>query len=175
MLDVAVAYNRYRFLGHEFLTWLWYMIDRQGDRLASTDDLKHSLEIGNRIVLENHQSLDLERITINGDHAGFEEGLLALKKGAVVTEVNLVLRSPDHRWQFNLKGESLNISGLKVPEIARPQTPEEMEGFVLEKIYLYDRPVAFVETVFRLFIRQRVSPDWLNEHLPRIRQWIANS
>ena len=175
MLDVAVAYNRYRFLGHEFLTWLWFMIDQQGDTLARLDEHPHSLEIGNRIVLENHQSRDLEKITINGDHAGFEEGLLALKKGAVVTEINLVLNSPDHRWQFNLKGESLNISGLKVPDIARPQRSEEMEGFVLEKIYLYERPVTFVETVFRLFIRHRVSADWVNVHLPRIQQWVANS
>ena len=27
MLDIAVAYNRYKFLGNEFLTWLWFMIE----------------------------------------------------------------------------------------------------------------------------------------------------
>ena len=28
MLDVAVAYNRFKFLGEEFLTWLWFVIDQ---------------------------------------------------------------------------------------------------------------------------------------------------
>ena len=31
MLDLAVAYNRYRFLGDEFLTWLWYTIENDPD------------------------------------------------------------------------------------------------------------------------------------------------
>jgi hypothetical protein len=28
MLDVSVSYNRYKFLGHEFLTWLWFLMEK---------------------------------------------------------------------------------------------------------------------------------------------------
>ncbi len=81
MLDVAIAYNRYRFLGNEFLTWLWYTLENHSSQLVEIDADLSALEIGNRMVLENRRNEGLETITIKGDDAGLEEGLLALKKG----------------------------------------------------------------------------------------------
>ena len=67
MLDVAVSYNRYKFLGHEFLTWLWYVIDKERGVLEAQDGSEVSLQIGNRVVLENRKDEKLETITITGD------------------------------------------------------------------------------------------------------------
>ena len=174
MLDVAVAYNRYRFIGDEFLTWLWFVIENDQEQLKKADKDLFVLEVGNRLVLENRRRDSLERITIKGDEAGLEEALLALQKGAMVTEINLVYRQADKRWQFNLKGESLNISSFKIPEIARPETREDIEGYVLEKIYLYDRVVQFLQNVFQMFIGLRVSNSWDQSVVPNIRQWFKS-
>ena len=174
MLDVAVAYNRYRFIGDEFLTWLWFVIENDQELLKKADKDLFVLEVGNRLVLENRRRDSLERITIKGDEAGLEEALLALQKGALVTEVNLVYRQADKRWQFNLKGESLNISSFKIPEIARPETREDIEGTVLEKIYLYDRVVQFLQNVFQMFIGLRVATSWDQSVVPNIRQWFKS-
>ncbi|MBW1643644.1 MAG: hypothetical protein JRJ76_12465, partial [Deltaproteobacteria bacterium] len=122
MLDVAVSYNRFRFLGHEFLTWLWHTIENDLHLLKSLDDELTALEIGNRIVLENRRDEALESIIIQGDEAGFEEGILALKKGAMVTELNLFYKAGDKKWQFTLKGESLSITNLKTPETSIIET-----------------------------------------------------
>ena len=46
MLDVAVAYNRYKFIGEEFLTWLWFLIDTGQKRLKSIDNEIDGLEVG---------------------------------------------------------------------------------------------------------------------------------
>jgi len=51
MLDLAVAYNRYRFLGDEFLTWLWFLIETDQNAFKAIDPDCSALEIGNRIVL----------------------------------------------------------------------------------------------------------------------------
>src|SRR5512147_1635000 len=110
MLDLSVAYNRYRFLGDEFLTWLWYLVETDQNAFRTVDPDCLALEIGNRIVLENRKGKSVERITIKGDDAGLEEGKLALKKGALVTELALIFKSAEHQWQFSLKGESLNLS-----------------------------------------------------------------
>ena len=37
MLDVAVAYNRFKFLGDEFLTWLWFIIEQDPAYLKIAD------------------------------------------------------------------------------------------------------------------------------------------
>ena len=172
MLDVAIAYNRYRFLGNEFLTWLWYTLENRSSQLVEIDADLSTLEIGNRMVLENRRSEGLETITIKGDDAGLEEGLLALKKGALVTEMNLLYRSGDNTWQFNLKGESLNISSFKTPETAVTQTKEDIEGAVLEKIFLYEKVIHFIEGAFRHFVRLRISEDWGKNIIAQMKQWI---
>jgi hypothetical protein len=172
MLDVAIAYNRYRFLGNEFLTWLWYTLENRSSQLVEIDTDLSTLEIGNRMVLENRRSEGLETITIKGDDAGLEEGLLALKKGALVTEMNLIYRSGDNTWQFNLKGESLNISSFKTPETAVTQTKEDIEGAVLEKIFLYEKVILFIERAFRHFVRLRISEDWEKKMIIQMKQWI---
>ena len=173
MLDVAVAYNRYRFLGNEFLTWLWFMIDTGQDELKNSDAELTALEIGNRIDLENRRDEKIERITIKGDDADLKEGYLALKKGALATDLNLVFRSAGHQWQFNLKGESLNISALRIPETGGAESEEDIEGLVLEKIYLHERIIRFVESAFRHFVHLRTSDKWEGTVTAGIHRWLS--
>ena len=113
MLDVAVAYNRFKFLGNEFLTWLWFIIENDPGCLKNLFPDLTSLEIGDRIVLENRNQEAVESITIKGDEANLEEGVVALRKGAVVTEINLNFKSGDQEWGFTIKGESLNEYHIK--------------------------------------------------------------
>lgn len=175
MIDVAVAYNRYKFLGDEFLTWLWFIIAEDQQILKKVDSEFVSLEVGNRIVLENHKKESGERITIKGDDASLEEAILALKKGAMVSELNITYTSGDLKWQFTLKGESLNISSLKTPNIGSPETNEDVEGFVLEKTYLYERMVNLLENLYAYFIKLRISDSWQNNIVPRIHKWLTST
>jgi hypothetical protein len=172
MLDLSVAYSRYRFLGDEFLTWLWYLIETGPDAFRSTDPDCLTLEVGNRVVLENRKGKSIERITIKGDDAGLEEGKMALKKGALVTELALVFKSGDHEWQFSIKGESLNLSGLKAPGPALPQSPEEMEPFLLDKTQQFYKIIIFIEKMYKNFIRLRISSGWSSKTTPAIKKWV---
>ena len=174
MLDVAVAYNRYKFLGDEFLTWLWFTIEQDPTVLSKADPDLTSFEIGNRVVLEKKDKKAVERITIKGEEAGLEEAMVALKKGALVAELNLIYRSAQQKWQFTLKGESLNLSSLKTPKIAAPEEPEDLEGTVLEKIFLYDKVLQFLEKLYKHFIKCRVSNQWKNHEIALIKKWIRS-
>jgi hypothetical protein len=174
MLDVAVAYNRFKFLGEEFLTWLWFVIDQDPEILKQADPEVNSLEIGNRIVLEKRHQKEVERITIKGENAGLEEAMLALQKGALVSELNLICRIAELKWQFTIKGESLNLSSFKTPKTASPESPEDMEGVVLEKIFLYDKILQFLEKLYKTFIKYRVSNRWQNKDLALIKKWFRS-
>jgi len=175
MLDVAVAYNRYQFLGEEFLTWLWYVIEKDQTLIKNFDNEFVALEIGNRIVFENRRKESGERITIKGDGASLEEGILTLKKGAMVTELNVVYKSAELTWQFTLKGESLNFSSLNLPSTGLPESDEDLEGFVLEKIFLYDKILKLLENIFIHFVKLRLSNRWQNKMVPKIRNWIQSA
>jgi hypothetical protein len=172
MLDVAVSYNRYKFLGYAYLTWLWFVIEKDQDRIKKLDREPVSLQIGNRIVLENRQKDTVESITIKGDDADLEEAILALRKGAVVTELNLSYKTGDQEWRFTIKAESLNIAGLKCPQTGFVDSEEDLEGAVLEKVYLYDKAVQLTDNLFKQFITLRVLEDWDKKVVPLMRQWI---
>ena len=172
MLDVAVAYNRFKFLGDEFLTWLWFVIEQEPAIFKNMDPDLTSFKIGNRIVLEKRKKESVERITIKGENANFEEGMLALKKGALVAELNLVCRIAEQKWQFTLKGESLNLSGFKTPQIAPLENPDDPEGAILEKVFLYDKILQFLEKLYKTFIKLRTSNNWQNRVVPLIKKWM---
>ncbi len=175
MLDVAVAYNRYKFLGDEFLTWLWFVIDQDPMIFKDVDPDLTSLEIGNRIVLEKRKSKSVERITIKGEDAHFEEGMLALKKGALVAELNLVYRATEQKWQFTLKGESLNLSSFAPPKMTAPHSPDDLEDTILEKVFLYDKILQFLEKSYKHFIHLRTSNTWQNRVVPLIKTWMHSA
>ena len=172
MLDIAVAYNRFKFLGDEFLTWLWFVIEQDPTVIRKADPDINSFEIGNRIVLEKKQKEAFERITIKGEDAGLEEAKVALQNGAMVAELNLIYRSGQQKWQFTLKGESLNLSSLKTPKIAAPEKPEEVEGSVLEKIFLYDKILQFLGKLYKSFIKLRLSSRWQSHEIVLIKKWF---
>ena len=172
MIDVAVAYNRYKFLGNEFLTWLWFTIDTNQHFFITVDETITSLYLGNRIVLENNINDASEIITIKGDDAGLEEGLLSLRKGAVVIEMNLSYKTENQEWKFTLKGESLSFSGLKVPETGPVETKDDIEGLVLEKAYLYEKVIDLVNRLFNVFLKLRSTVQWNQKTVPEIKKWI---
>ncbi|MCB2145037.1 MAG: hypothetical protein KQI81_01095 [Deltaproteobacteria bacterium] len=172
MLDVAVAYNRYKFIGNEFLTWLWFTIDTDQHFFQTVDGTITSLYLGNRIVLENNINDTSELITIKGDDAGLEEGILSLRKGAVVIEINLCYKTENQDWKFTLKGESLSFSSLKVPETGPVETQEDIEGMVLEKAYLYEKAIDLVNRLFNIFLKLRYTVEWNQNTVPKIKKWI---
>lgn len=175
MLDLAVAYNRYRFLGDEFLTWLWFLVETDQNAIRKIDPDCTELEIGSRVVLENRQKKSLERISIRGDDAELEEGRLALKKGALLSELSLIYKTGEHQWQFSLKGESLNISHLKTPGPALPPSAEEMESFLLDKSQQINKITNFVESTFKAFMRARIANTWKTKTVPNIKKWINSA
>ncbi len=175
MLDVSVSYDRYRFLGNEFLTWLWHAIENTPGLLPTIDPELAALEVGNRMVLENHAHEAPEVVTIKGDDAGLEEAMMALRKGAMVAEMNLHYRSGDHEWRFNLKGESLSLAGLKPPETGAVESQEEIEGALLERVYLCEKATGLVDALYGHFIHLRVSDGWKEETVPAIKKWIQSA
>jgi hypothetical protein len=172
MLDVSVSFNRYRFLGHEFLTWLWFLMEKDSSRLKDMIPDMDLIRIGNQIRLENNRSRAPETITIQGDEAGLEEGILALRKGAVVTEINIACEMGAHLWQFTLKGESLNLSNIKTPPTGPIEEKSDFEGKILEKIHLFSQIVQLVDKLYQNFLKVRLSPEWSQKLVPEINGWI---
>jgi len=169
MLDASISYYRYAFLGCEFLTWVWYSV--------STSSIKtilkkgDSLEIGKKIVLERKINASIEKITIKGKDADLEEGMISLKKGAVVKEINLLYKSGEKEWFFTITGENFNLSNIKTPDIGFIETKNDVEKFAIEKIFLFNVIYSLIDDLYKNFIKIRVSDKW-KPVVSDIRKWI---
>jgi len=172
MIDVSVAYNRFKFLGREYLTWLWYTIETGLYRDFFNQKENILFIIGNRVVLENRRSKDIETVTIKGDSADLKEGRVALKKGALVSEINIKIEKDGQPWELTLKGESLSLVNLKTPAVGQSQNLEDLDGAVMEKIFLFDSIFQTMETLYSSFIKVRIQDDWDNNIKDAIKKWI---
>jgi hypothetical protein len=175
MLDVSVSYNRYRFLGAEFLTWLWYVMERDQTSIKLSKENRGILTVGNRVVIQNDRNDSMEQVRIKGDNADLGEGMLALKKGGLVTEINLTYLLGEQEYRFNLKGESLGLTGLKTPPSAPVEAADELEGAVIEKVALCEVVTDLIDGLFHRFVKLRVSGQWEMEVVPKVREWIKGS
>ena len=176
MLDIATAYNKYKFLGNDYLTWIWFLIENNYNisSIINSKDII-TLEVGNSIVLENKiGDKSKEKITIKGDQAGLEEGTTALKKGAFVTQINLICKINKDDYKFTIKGESFNITGLKTPRTEILKNEDEIEGLVLEKAFLGFNIFKVIDTLFLKYIEQRTSDEWNHKGLQDIKNWIES-
>ncbi|WP_457551176.1 hypothetical protein [Desulfobacula sp.] len=176
MLDIATAYNKYKFLGNDYLTWIWFLIETNQNisSLLNSKDVV-TLEVGNSIVLENKLGdKSKEKITIKGDQAGLEEGTTALKKGAFVTQINLICKINEDEYRFTIKGESFNITGLKTPKTDLSAKEEEIEGLVLEKAFFCFHIFDVIDTLFLKYLEQRTADDWKSKGFQNLKAWIGS-
>jgi len=175
MLDIAVLYNKYKFLGQEFLTWLWYSLENEPKSLLDAEGVPVLMAVGNRIVLEViREESTVESVTIKGDNADLSEGIVAIRKGALVTEISLEYKKADLGWTFTLKGENFNITALKTPETPPVESKDETEGAVIDKLFLASEVVNLVGTLFRNFVRLRISETWSKETVPAMKRWLTD-
>jgi hypothetical protein len=173
MLDIAVAYNRYKFLGQEFLTWLWWAIDNQEIGRDTHGEQTATWMVGKRVVVEKRTQETLEKITISGDDPEMDEGMLALTKGGLVAEIHLILMIGNTRWEFTIKGESLSFSNIKSADIAKTSSNQEFEGALLEKVYLVEQIFKAVDNRFAHFLQARLDQDWDKTRL-QIKNWLQS-
>ena len=65
------------------------------------------------------------------------------------------------------------MSALKTPPTGPVEKNEDMEGALLEKIFLYEKVFTLLDSLYNAFIHQRVSEKWDKETVPAIRKWIT--
>ncbi len=174
MLDAAVALKRYPFLGREFLTWLWFLTETDADAVAEAAGESVVVVVGNRITLEKHRGDDVERVAIRGEAAQMEEGLVALRKGALVSEVNLSVEIADQAYSVNVRGADLAVGSLKTPSTGPVRIVDEMEGAILEKAGLLEKALQVLDSLFYAFIRLRISDAWAEE-MKKVRRWVSQA
>lgn len=168
-MDLIDRIETTRFLGGEFLLWLWFCRDVTGGEIhvKGKGVLIVSLEtqIGLADPIAEH-----ERVAIRGvDPFGSAEAAEALATGKLPRKVGLRIEHEQTEWAVTLDSKTLALSGVKLPAIAS-QGEEEI---FYERMRRLEEIHELVQALYVHFLGVRLAPAWKAEVAPALKRWIV--
>ncbi|MBU0483911.1 MAG: hypothetical protein KKB30_05290 [Proteobacteria bacterium] len=174
-MDLVDLITEKRFLGQEFMTWLWYKSEERGGTIELPESGDIMLVFEKHMLLESGEGESHEKIICQGLQAELKEARTGLAMGKKIEQARIVMGLGEYEWRFSLRASMLDFRNMKLPKTMdsadEGDGPEAMEGRLLDKIGLYEMAVRTVDNLFRMFVKIRTSGQWPAE-LQKIRGWI---
>ncbi len=164
------------FLGREFLSWIWYRVDRAEGlfRLAGGNGQRTmpAGELAASIVTAAQLRCDFNltgRTTIRTDApTSVPEASAAIASGKQPTKLGLILGGSTGEWTLALDGLRFDVSGLTLPPSQQPTPAARLE----ERADAVVEAGRQLDALFATFLQTRLSSDWPAE-LGRMSAWAA--
>lgn len=155
-----------RFMGREFVVWLWFESEMQETNLRPTgvDPVSLWLEAQITLVLEKEESRLKGAIP-----ASSPEAKEALRQGKLPKEAKMHLQRGDREFTWTLKADTLALSGLKLPTQLK-KTDEKHEVFY-ERMMLLEDLEATLSALYADFVPLRLSDEWDDDIVPMMQSW----
>jgi hypothetical protein len=175
-MDLVDLITEKRFLGQEFLTWLWWMSEERGGmvNLPGQGDIV--------VVFEKHMLLEYgeadysERLVCSGLQTELKEARTGLRTGKKLEQARVQIVRGDYEFNVTLGATLFEFRNVRLPKTAASvsdngKSDEEMEGLILERIFLFEELTRIVNDLFRMYLNRRMSESW-KEELAKIRIWV---
>lgn len=174
-MDLVDLIAEKRFLGQEFLTWLWWKSEERGGVVALPEEGDIVVVFEKHMLLEYGEGDSNEKLICRGLQTELQEARTGLVMGKKLEQARIQLVYNDYEWNFTLAAALMEFRNVKLPKTAGPDNvndQEEREGMVLERIHLFEELIRIVLALYRVFLKQRVSEQW-REELLKMREWVA--
>lgn len=178
-MDLVDLMVEKRFLGQEFLTWLWWKSEERGGsvELPGLGDITVVFE--KHMLLESGEGESSEKIICSGLQAELQEARTGLQMGKKLEQARVVIGHNDYEYVFTFAAALMEYRNVRLPkteatENDKSANPEEVEGMILERIFLFEELIKLVNELFRLFLNVRLGTEWRDE-LNKIRQWVGSA
>ncbi|MBL9043354.1 MAG: hypothetical protein JNM83_17205 [Myxococcales bacterium] len=163
-----------RFLGREFLTWLVFFCDEDGESgqfAGKGDTAPFRLRIGERAVLRALGDATGE-IAARGPATGHSSDVrYAMAGGLTVRELDLVFERDERLWMATVTAENFDLKRVKLPELLSEEDSER----VSERLQLVADLDGMLKAAFALFLHDRLSSRWQKQTIPQLRDWLKRS
>lgn len=178
-MDLVDLIVEKRFLGQEFLTWLWWKSEERGGSVELTGEGDITVVFEKHMLLESGEGETTEKIVCTGLQAELQEARTGLQMGKKLEQARIVIGHKDYEYSFTLAAALMEFRNVRLPktettENDKSENPEEVEGALLERIYLFEELINLVNSLFSMFLEVRLAENWRDE-LQKIRSWVAKS
>jgi hypothetical protein len=165
-MDLLDRIEGLRFLGREFLLWLWFQSELFETELRPSGDEPIALWLEAQLTL----SFEKEESRLRGAvPASSPEAKQALRQGKLPKEARLRVVRQMREFVFVLKADALALSGLKVPaELAKG---DEKHEIFYERMMLVEELEQSLAALYADFTTLRLSESWEQQLVPVMRAW----
>jgi hypothetical protein len=167
--SLAESIETRKFLGREFLVWLWFE--------SETFEQKFSIEGFGECELWLEKSLSLEALTEGGKEkatlagvapSGGPEAREALRQGKMPIKAKIAIRRDEQDFALTLDADSLGLSGVKIPALLKGEGDDPF----YERMTFIEEIEGAIETLYREFLIVRLRDTWDKAVVPAIRAWM---
>lgn len=175
-MDLVDLIAEKRFLGQDFLTWLWWKSEERGGTIELPNIGDATVVFEKHMLLEFGEGESSEKIICSGLQAELQEARTGLQMGKKLEQARIVIGHNNYEYSFTLAAALMEFRNVRLPkteatEADRGENPEEVEGMILERVFLFEELIRLVNVIFLQFLRVRLSDDWRDELL-KVRTWI---
>jgi recombination associated protein RdgC len=178
-LDLVDLIEEKRFIGQEFLTWLWWKSEERGGSVEIPEYGDIIVAFEKHMLLEYGEGESAEKLICSGLKAELLEARTGLQVGKKLEQARIRVVKNDHEYNFTLAAGLMEFRNVRLPKTAGTESEEsgnreEVEGMILERLFLFEDLVQTVNALFRQFLERRTSDDW-GEELDKVRAWVVDN
>ena len=164
MIDATDQIELRRFVGREFLLWLWFSSETHDATLSTKKHGSFGLWLEGRLVLTQERESTVIKGSAPGRHREAKESLLL---GKTPERAGLHLSFGDTEVTLTLRGETMAFAGLTAPK----EEKDADESFSSRMHHARDVEGIF-EALYSDFLALRLSADWTKTE-KAIEAWVA--
>jgi hypothetical protein len=191
MADLVERIEGTRFLGPEFLVWLWFKAELFENELALTDGRSIELWFEKQLTLRG--ALDsAERIQFTGvDPSKSAEAKLALRSNKLPQRARISLRTDQGEFSFVFDADTFSFGSVKLPAMLgddaeekiskdelqfastapKASVPKDADEQFLERMELLRTLDELWRLLYAEFLQVRLHEDWEKVLVPSIVSW----
>jgi hypothetical protein len=171
-MDLYDRIEKTRFLGREFLVWIWWKSDLFDGRMELAEFGPGEVWLDDQLVLEARGGGEsVEQSKLRGAAPSTTpEAREALRQGKVPTKAKISIVQQEREFSFVLDGESFALAGVRTPALLQEDEDEKF----YERMYLLEETESLLYGLYREFLALRLSPLWNDKVAPAIRDWVRD-
>ena len=169
-MDLLDAVESCRFIGPEFLVFLWFESDVLEGQFEMPDGERFELWFENQLVLESESSEQEVTRMRGAAPSATSEAHEALRRGKVPIQARVRIDRGQQAFGFVFNAKTFNVSSAQLPQLIK----EEKDERFFERMYLIEEIEKMVDSMYERFLSLRLAPVWETKLLPMMRRWVVD-
>jgi len=159
--------DNYDFLGNEFLLWLWWRWETQGETIQLPDGSDVTGMFARTLALECPRGESGKGTIAAEDPTYLPEAAQAIRSGKLPRKAGLILVRHGEQYELTLQAETFVVSGAKI----QVDEAAEGRGILEDRIESLRGLKATLGLLFQAFCERRIGKGWSGD-LEQMRGWL---